>query len=221
MQRGYNDTVEEQVAAYKPLVVKIAKQIRSRLPASFRLEDLIQDGMIGLLDAISKYAPRSDIPFDNYASFRIRGAIYDGCRALDILPRGVREKEESFKRAAELLEQTLGRVVTAAEIARHLQITLEEYLTTVDSFAYYSFVDDGQLQALAGDADPFGSEEFASLKIKISETLKRLSSRQQQVLSLHYEYGMSYRDIAAALEITAGRVCQLHSEAIKEIRNQL
>ena len=223
MRRVYSESVEVQVVKFRPLVVRIARQIRAKLPAGFSLDDLVQDGMLGLLDAINKYKPRSGVPFEHYASFRIRGAIYDGCRSSDVLTRASREKEGRVYGAEAQLAQTLGREPQSSEIANHLKISLEEYQTIVESFAFFLTIDDPRIQAIADDSheEAVGNSEFDSLKRQIVSHLRTLPERTQQILALHYDQGLSYRDIAEIFDITAGRVSQLHSEAIAVIRDGL
>jgi len=223
MRRDYSESVEVQVVKYRPLVIRIARQIRAKLPAGFSLDDLVQDGMLGLLDAINKYKPRSGVPFEHYASFRIRGAIYDGCRGSDVLTRASRDKEDRIYDASSQLAQTLGREPQAPEVATHLNISIEEYQTIVESFAFFLAIDDPRIQTLADDSyeEALSNSEFDSLKRRIVSHLRALPERAQQVLALHYDQGLSYRDIAEVLSITAGRVSQIHSEAIALIRDRL
>ncbi len=213
---AYKKSSEELVAEYRSLVVRIARQVKSKLPPSASLDDLIQEGMIGLLDAASKFSVQEGVSFEAYASFRIRGAIFDACRAADFLPRGVRDKEQQIVGAIRVLEQRLGRYPKAREVAEELEIGLAEYYEQLQLFGNFLSLDD-----LSSTAPPDsltsaanGAEEFINLKKAVRARIESLPQKQQVVVALHYQFDMSYREIAAAMNLSVGRISQLHSEAM-------
>ena len=120
---------------YVPLVRRLAFQIASRLPPNVDLDDLIQEGMMGLLDAIKRYEPRPGLNFEAYARFRITGAIYDSCRENDVLPRNQRDKLSELERAMRRLEQELGRSPTDQEVADFCELSIEQYQSLVSPAA--------------------------------------------------------------------------------------
>jgi len=172
---AYKKSSEEVVEEYRSLVVRIARQVKSKLPPSANLDDLIQEGMIGLLDAASKFS----------------GAI-------------------------RVLEQRLGRYPKAREVAEELEIGLAEYYEQLQLFGSFLSLDD-----LSSTAPPdsltsaaSGAEEFVNLKKAVRARIESLPQKQQVVVALHYQFDMSYREIAAAMNLSVGRISQLHSEAM-------
>lgn len=215
-RQGYKKSSEELVDEYRPLVMRIARQVKSRLPPSVNLDDLVQEGMIGLLDAANKFCEQDGGSFDVYASFRIRGAIFDACRAADFLPRGARDKETQTLRAIRVLEQRLGRYPKSREVADELQISLENYYEQLQLFGSFMSLDDLSTKTTPDTLVTNACEhnEFINLKRELSTRIARMSQKQQIVVALHYQFDMSYREIAAAMNLSVGRVSQLHSEAM-------
>jgi len=213
---AYKKSSEELVEEYRPLVVRIARQVKSKLPPSVNLDDLIQEGMIGLLDAANKFSIQDGVSFEAYASFRVRGAIFDACREADFLPRGARDKEHRMLQGIRILEQRLGRYPKAREVAEELQISLEEYYEQLQLFGNFMSLDHlssaAPPDALTSIAS--GQDEFVNLKRTLSTRMASLPQKQQMVIALHYQYDMSYREIAAAMSLSVGRISQLHSEAM-------
>jgi RNA polymerase sigma factor for flagellar operon FliA len=213
---AYKRPSEELVEEYRPLVLRIARQVKSKLPPSVNLDDLIQEGMIGLLDAANKFSAQEGVSFEAYASFRIRGAIFDACREADFMPRGAREKEHRILQAIRALEQRLGRYPRAREVSAELQIELETYYEHLQLFGNFLSLDDvshtAPPDALTSAEDK--NEEFVNLKRMLGARIATLPSKQQLVVALHYQYDMSYREIAATMGLTVGRISQLHSEAM-------
>lgn len=222
-REGYKKSSEELVEEYRPLVVRIARQVKSRLPPSVNLDDLIQEGMIGLLDAANKFNEQDGVAFEVYASFRIRGAIFDACREADFLPRGARDKETRMLRAIRILEQRFGRYPKAREVAEELQISLEDYYEQLQFFGNFMSLDD-----LSSVAPPdvltssvSNQEEFRNLKRVLSARIAKLPEKQQVVVALHYQLEMSYREIAAAMNLSVGRISQLHAQAMTFLKAEV
>lgn len=221
MIRGYSSSdLEEQVRQYQPLVRRIASQIGSRLPANVMLDDLIQEGMAGLLDALQRYKPQADLSFERYASMRIRGSIYDACRRNDLLPRHQRARIDAVVDVTRTLEQRLGRMPGDAEIATEAGLSLEDYRALLDTHVNLTPLDQvpENLLPSANEDEALDRIDASRLVGRIAAALKKLPEKQQIVVALHYERQMSYREIAAVMKLTAGRISQLHTEAMIGLR---
>jgi len=219
--RGYSSSdLEEQVRQYQPLVRRIASQIGSRLPANVMLDDLIQEGMAGLLDALQRYKPQADLSFERYASMRIRGSIYDACRRNDLLPRHQRARIDAVVDVTRTLEQRLGRMPGDAEIATEAGLSLEDYRALLDTHVNLTPLDQvpENLLPSANEDEALDRIDASRLVGRIAAALKKLPEKQQIVVALHYERQMSYREIAAVMKLTAGRISQLHTEAMIGLR---
>jgi RNA polymerase sigma factor for flagellar operon FliA len=214
------DDLQEAIRAHTPLVRRLAYQVASRLPANVELDDLIQEGMMGLLDAIKRYKPQPGLPFESYARIRITGAIYDSCRENDILPRNQRDKLTELERATRRLEQELGRPPTEQEIAEACSLTMEEYFQTLDASVGMTAIDDvpETLLPIAEDADPALITSHKQLKLQISTMLKNLPEKERLVVALHYQEDLSFREVAYVMDLTPGRISQLHTQAMVRIR---
>ncbi len=211
---------DELLRQHTALVRRIASHICSRLPANVELDDLFQEGMTGLLDAIQRYKPQPNLSFEAYASTRIRGAIYDACRRDDLLPRHQRDKLDQLEKATRRLEQVLGRMPSEQEVADALAMPLEDYHGIVDSLVNVLPLDEVPEDMLPTDpyGDPMQLLASRQFMLRIVEILKRLPDKQQMVMALHYQEDLSYREIAAVMNLTPGRISQLHTEAMIAIR---
>lgn len=210
----------ELIRQHTPLVRRIASHIGSRLPANVELDDLFQDGMTGLIDAIRRYKPQPNLSFEAYASTRIRGAIYDACRRDDLLPRHQRDKLDRLEQTTRQLEQALGRVPSDQEVATALDMPLSAYHDIVDSLVNLMPLDDVPEDMLPTDpyGDPMQLLASRQFMMRMVDILKRLPEKQQMVMALHYQEDLSYREIAAVMGLTPGRISQLHTEAMVAIR---
>lgn len=215
--------VQELVTLHAPLVRRIAGHIASRLPSSVSLDDLVQEGMLGLLDAIGRFEPQPNLSFEHYAGMRIRGAIYDACRRNDLMPRHRRDKLDQLQTATLALEHRLGRAATGAEVAADMGLSLDEYHGLLDNMVGLMPLDDVPEDLLPEDpyASPF--EQIANSQVlgQLVEVLKQLPEKQQLVLALHYQQELSYSEISAVMNLTRGRISQLHTEAMLQIRRKL
>jgi len=221
-----------------PLVRRIALQMMARLPASVELDDLIQAGMIGLMDASGRYQDNKGAQFETFASQRIRGAMLDELRASDWGSRGLRKSARGVEQAIQALEHRLGRPPSEGEIARELKMDLEDYqallqeiqgcqLLYVEDFARgdaeNSFIDQ-HATAAGGERrsdDPLAQLMESGLRQQVVEAISGLPERDQLLLNLYYEEELNLREIGAVLEVSQSRVCQLHSQAISRLRAQL
>jgi RNA polymerase sigma factor for flagellar operon FliA len=223
--RGYaaskQQDIEGQLKLYAPLVRRIAMQVASRLPRNVLLDDLIQEGMLGLLDAINRYEPKPGASFETYAKARIRGSIYDSLREEDVIPRHVRDKLTQVERAAEELRQSLGRPPEDNEIAAHLGMSIEDYFTVLDSAMSITVVDDELPDVIDETADQAKALQQKQLASRIEDKLKDLPERERLVLALHYQQDLSFREVAYVMELTPGRISQLHTQALVRLRGML
>jgi RNA polymerase sigma factor FliA len=215
-----NSNLDEDIKKYAPLVKKIAYQIVSRLSANVEVDDLIQEGMTGLLDALQRYKPQPNLSFEVYAKTRIRGAIYDSCRQNDVLPRHQRDQLTALEKATRSLEQTLGRAPEDHEIADAAELSLEEYFAVLGSMVNLMPLDElpENLVPAEHNVDPMQHLVIKQLGVSIEQVLKSLPKKEQLVVSLHYQEELAFKDIASVLDLTPGRVSQLHTQAMVRIR---
>ncbi len=227
------------LAQHQPLVRRIALQMLAKLPASVELDDLIQAGMIGLLDASSRYEDGKGAQFETFVSQRIRGAMLDELRASDWGSRGLRQSARAVEKAIHKLEHAFGRPPTEGEIAKEMKMELSDYqsllqdvqgcqLLYVEDFAKGEaenpFID-MHAQAAShdrgGSNDPLAQLLESGFRHQLIDAISTLPERDQLLLNLYYEEELNLREIGAILEVSQSRVCQLHSQAISRLRARL
>jgi RNA polymerase sigma factor for flagellar operon FliA len=217
---------------YSPLVRRLAHQMIAKLPANVEIDDLIQVGMIGLNDALSRFDIAQGVQFETFATQRIRGAMLDELRGADWMSRGTRKQQRSIEAAVHRLEQKLGRAPQESEIAREMGITLTEYQELLGKVRGTQLVyledmsgddgDDDYLDRHVADRDdPLSMLSDYRLREALVEAIKTLPEREQYVMSMYYEHDMNLKEIAAVLGVTESRVCQLHSQSIARLRVKL
>jgi RNA polymerase sigma factor for flagellar operon FliA len=218
---------------YSPLVRRLAHQMIAKLPANVELDDLIQVGMIGLADALTRFDIAQGVQFETFATQRIRGAMLDELRGNDYLSRGTRKQQRSIESAVHKLEQRMGRAPVESEIAREMGITLLEYQELLGKVRGTQLVyledmsgDDGDQDFLdrhVGDEsfDPLAQLQDHRMREALVAGIKGLPEREQYVMSMYYEHDMNLKEIAAVLKVTESRVCQLHSQSIARLRVKL
>lgn len=212
---------DDALKQYAPLVRRIALQIAPRLPASVELDDMIQEGMTGLLNALQRYEPQPGLSFETYARMRIKGAIYDSFRRDDILPRHQRQRLKEIEEATRMLGQRLGRAPEETEIAQAVGITIDEYFVILDNAVSICIMDElpEGIEPQDDAADPMQSVSLKEHATRIEALLKDLPERERQVVALHYQEQLSYREIAYVMKLTPGRICQLHTQALLRLRS--
>ena len=223
---------EKFITEFTPLVKRIAYHMMTRLPASVQVDDLIQAGMIGLLDAINRYEGSYGRQFESYAAQRIRGSILDELREADWLPRSIRKKMRRIEAAVNLLEQRNGCAPNEQDLAAELDMSLDEYHDTLQSAcgAQLIYYEDFQQE----DEEPFLDRLFIDsegdpLNALLDENFRRtlitaidnLPLREKQLMGMHYEQEMNLREIGEVLGVSESRVCQLHTQAVARLRSHL
>ncbi|HEI6873079.1 TPA: RNA polymerase sigma factor FliA [Yersinia enterocolitica] len=217
---------------YVPLVRHEALRLQVHLPASVELDDLLQAGGIGLLNAVERYDALQGTAFTTYAVQRIRGAMLDELRSRDWAPRSVRRNAREVASAMQKVEQRLGRPATEQEVAQNLDIDLTEYrqilLDTNNSqlFSYDEWREEHGESVepmLEGheDANPLQHLLEGNLRQRVIEAIEALPEREKMVLTLYYQEELNLKEIGAVLEVGESRVSQLHSQAIKRLRARL
>ena len=220
------------IEQHAPLVKKIAQQMKMRLPANVELNDLIQAGMMGLMDAVTRYEESFGAQFETYASQRIRGAILDELRSHDWLPRGTRQNMRRIEEAITTLEQQFGRSPNEQEVAQHLKMSLTEYQLMLDAGAGHQLLyyedfksEDGEsfFDGLLVDegANPLASLLEKGFRDALVAAIAALPEREALVMGLYYEQEMNLKEIGAVMGVTESRICQLHSQAIARLRSHL
>ena len=221
---------ERLVLEHLPQVQYIARRIHDRLPAHVPLADLVQAGVVGLMDALAKYDAQRSVQFDSYASFRIRGAILDSLRELDWGPRELRRKARRVQEATRQLEHQLGRTASENEIAEALGLSLNEFhnllgeLRGLDLAQLTTESDDGQEVIDVPDTseeNPFTSCVRGEMRAALAEAIGELPEKEQQVLSLYYHEELTMKEVGAVLGVGESRICQIHSMALVRLRARL
>ncbi len=231
--KGHLDR-EHMIRQYVPLVRRLAHHMIAKLPPNIELDDLIQVGMIGLSEALTRYEVAQGVQFETFATQRIRGAMIDELREGDWMSRGSRKSQKDIERAVQRLEQKLGRSPIESEIATELELTLSDYQSLLSKVRGTQLV---YLEDMTGGADDESSfldrhvaDETADpvhllrdhrLRQSLVEAIKTLPEREQYIMSMYYENDLNLKEIAAVLDITESRVCQLHSQSIARLRAKM
>ncbi|MBS0370433.1 MAG: RNA polymerase sigma factor FliA [Proteobacteria bacterium] len=223
---------EQLVVQYAPLVKRIAYHLMAKLPASVQVEDIIQNGMLGLLDAINRYEEGLGAQFETYAVQRVRGAMLDGLRENDWLPRSLRRDMRRIEAAVHQLEQQNGRPPTEKELADSLGLPLSDYQHMLQEARGYQlvyfedFTSDGEDDYLERHITLEGNDPLTlllegSMRDVLVRAIDDLPEREQTVMGLYYEQDMNLREIGEVLGVSESRVCQLHSQAIARLRARI
>lgn len=218
------------VAANANLVKRIAFHLMNRLPPSVQAEDLIQAGMIGLLEAARHYDPSQGASFETYAGIRVRGAMLDEIRRSDWTPRSVHRKSREAAEMLREIEQATGRDANDSEVAERLGIELSAYhLILTESSAAHIFSFDqpdehtGETMALpqSDETTPGQQVEYQSFRQALADAIKNLPERESLVMSLYYDEDLNLREIGEILGVSESRVCQIHGQALVRLKARL
>ena len=215
-----------------PLVKRIAYHLMSRLPASVEADDLIQAGLIGLLDAAERFDDSLGAQFETYATQRVRGAMLDELRDSDWASRAVRKAGRQIEGAIHSLQQRLQRPPTELEIAGELGLTIDDYFSLLNDtrgaqLIYYEDLhasdNDDFLEHFADElaAGPFETLSDQNFKKALTQAVVALPDREKMLMGMYYEQEMNFKEIGAVLGVSESRVCQLHSQATARLRGFL
>ena len=217
---------------HMPLVKRLAHHMKAKLPPSVEVDDLVQAGMIGLLDAISRYEETHGAQFETYAVLRIRGAMLDELRNSDWLPRSMRQNMRKIESAMSSLQQKLGHPPTESEVAKLLKLSLSEYQDMLGDggghqLVYYEDFHDNEgsdnfLDRYAvDDADPLRSLLDSDFRQAVIDAIDALPPREKMLMGLYYEEEMNLKEIGAVMGVSESRVSQLHTQAVARLRSAL
>jgi RNA polymerase sigma factor for flagellar operon FliA len=220
---------DQLVRQYAQLVKRLAYQLMARLPASVQVDDLIQNGMMGLLDAIARFEEGLGAQFETYAVQRIRGAMLDGLRENDWLPRGVRREMRRVEEAIHLLEHQLGRPPGEAELAGALGMPLADYQRLLQEARGHQLIyledlsQEGEESYLErhetlATVDPLSILEDEDVRRALLRGIEALPEREKLVMAMYYDEDLNLKEIGEVLGVTESRVCQLHSQAVARLR---
>jgi RNA polymerase sigma factor for flagellar operon FliA len=242
----YTELTEEQklnpkiraniINEFAPLIKYIASRIAIRLPPHIDLNDLINAGVIGLIDAIDKFDAGKQIKFKTYAEFRIRGAILDELRSMDWVPRSVRQKARKVEEAYAKIEYNLGRPASDEEVAREMNIDIDSFYRLLSETASVSLLslddlgeDDADLSKrnlieyiIQDERDwPSHKIRYAEIRDMVSKAILSLPEKERMVISLYYYDELTMKEIGHVLKFTESRVSQIHTKAVLRLRSKM
>lgn len=221
---------EKLVKQYAPMVKRIAHHLLARLPSSVQFDDLLQAGMIGLLEASKNYDASKGASFETYAGIRIRGTMLDEVRKNDWLPRSVYRKSRMIAEAIRQVENDTGRDAKDTDVASTMGVNLDEYhqlLRETNSGQLYGFEDlgisddvikQGFAAEIPGPLEGVQREDFCN---HLSASIEVLPEREKLVLSLYYDDELNLKEIGEVLGVSESRVCQIHSQAMRRLQSKL
>ncbi|MFQ5718814.1 MAG: sigma-70 family RNA polymerase sigma factor [Acidobacteriota bacterium] len=215
---------ETFLAEYAPLVRYIAARLAARLPRETSVDDLIGDGLVGLLEAVQRFDPSKGVQFSTFAEMRIRGAMLDGLRHRDFFPRTVRRRQREIEDAVNQLTHQLQRPPEDEEIGAHLGLTGEQTRSRMDearsmALLPIDFDNSGPGQSLESEtAAPDAALNREDAVSALRAALAGLPERDRQVLSLYYMEGLTLKEIGSIIGVTESRVCQIHTRAVLALR---
>ena len=233
---GYSDdlqTRDKLVMEHAPLVKTLAHRLAQRLPSQVEMNDLISVGMLGLIDAASRYRPSTGVPFDAFARRRVHGAMLDSLRQLDWAPRSLRRLRRDVDSAMATLRHELKREPKEAEMAARLNMALPQYLETLEQLRTLDVGTVRQLESSSADGtsllefcvDPdegvAAQLERKELREHLARAIEQLPERERQILALSYQEELTLAEIGEVIGVGESRVCQLRSQAIARLRTSL
>jgi RNA polymerase sigma factor for flagellar operon FliA len=224
---------EKTIEELMPVIKHLAYKLSYGFDDDMLTDDLVSAGVMGLLESLDRYDPRKNIKLNTFAYWRIRGAMIDELRRRDWIPKNTRSKAKRITEAVRDLESRLGRYPEEAEIARELDVNLEDYLIMLKEFGSLTVLSFDELAEKTGlppdeitryameeEADPEQRAELRDIERTLGKEIEKLSERQQQVLTFYYYEDMNMKEIAELLSITESRVSQIHSQALLNLRSR-
>ncbi len=225
---------EEVILKYAPLIKYIANRIAARLPLRLDAQDLINSGVLGLMDALEKFDPEKGVKFETYAEYRIKGAILDNLRAMDWVPRSVRKVATMLEQINMDLEKKLGRPATDEEVAKAMDIGVEKLHKLVNRVSKVSVIslerdsrnDDSKISLLdkiisEESSTPFERLDTEELKSVLADNIELLPEKEKRVVSLYYFKELTMKKIGEIMNLTESRVSQIHTKAVLRLRGKL
>jgi RNA polymerase sigma factor for flagellar operon FliA len=224
-QRPSARETEALVMRHAELVKRIAYHLAGRLPASVEVDDLIQAGMLGLLEAAANYSEGRGASFETYAGIRIRGAMLDGLRKLDWAPRSVHRKARAVAKAIREIESEIGREARDVEVADRMGMKLSDYHRIVEDSAGCQIssltTEEGEITLTDSSADPFRDVVDEDFRAALTDAIAGLPERERLVMSLYYDDELNLKEIGAALRVSESRICQIHGQALVRLQARL
>ncbi len=215
---------ENIVRFYAPKIRILALRLKAKLPQSVELNELISAGSLGLLDALGKFNPERGIKFDTYSENRIKGAMLDELRRMDWFSRGLRQKVKVLEEAQRQIEHETGTSATSEQLQEHTGMSEKEVQNGLEALHNQMCVSlDSFHENLVGrrsmsDDEPFQSTAFQEIVDKVADLIEELTPREKLVISLYYGEELNMKETAEVMDITEGRVSQLHSQALIKLR---
>jgi len=222
------------IESYLPMVRRAAARMVGRLPANVEMDDLVQAGVLGLMDAMQRFDVGNGAKFETFAMQRVQGAMLDELRGTDWVPRSVRKNQRDIAQAVRMLEHKLHRAPLDTEIAAHMKLALNDYHEMLVDVRGAQLVYSDEYEAGEGDthyldrhtipderSDPAAQLVDKRFRQALVAAIEDLPEREQYIMSMYYEHDMNLREIAAVLGVTESRVCQLHSQSVARLRSRL
>jgi RNA polymerase sigma factor for flagellar operon FliA len=216
-----NMSRDEMATTLIPLVHEVAAQVARRVPSHVMMDDLVGAGMLGLAGALARFDPDRSDTFKGYVEFRIRGAIIDDLRRRDIMSRDARIESKRLQRSVQQLNAELGREADDQEVADHLGVSIETYREMQLRLNSARLVSAEGIDLPDNRQSPFDQVQKGQARRQLIEGIKLLPERQRLVLWLYYYEELPLRDIADMLHVTPSRVCQIRSEAVNRLRQEI
>ena len=220
---------DDLVARHAPLVRRIANHLKARLPENVETDDLLQAGLMALLEAARNFEEKKGACFTTYAGIRVRGAMLDEVRAMNWTPRSVHRKQRKITKVMHGIEQSAGRAATAAEVAEGLGVSMDDYQRMIADSVGARLISLDQLidaesqstRFTGSERDPADSAEQSAFQAAVAEVIENLPEREALVMALYYTEELNLKEIGKVLEVSESRVCQIHGQALVRVRARL
>lgn len=227
---------EEMISKYAYLVKYLAGRVAARIPSSVVFDELVSAGSLGLIDAVDKYDPKKNVGLKTYAQYRIKGAILDELRSMDWYSRSMRKKIQGIEKAVQVVEAREGRPASDMEIAEEMGQPLDTYLKMLSDIHcaallslddYIKNNDNGNesnstfSEGMKSDDDPADQMIQKELKAVLAKAIRKLTDKEQMVISLYYYDELTLKEIGNVMELTESRICQIHTMALIKLKSRI